>query len=456
MPIMDGLTLIEKTSATHPDIKFIFLSNFSDFHMVKKAFQFGASDYILKADFSQDTFLKVLSEVIKKMNPVFEKPASNYARREHVLKEYFWGGIIAKSEPECLRVNVHVALVVAVIKLLNYDEILSAQWNSERENMKFGLYNVIDEILESCGNGEFFFNSYDEIIFVFSSSDSGTLNLDCNQLFDSIISVFNMHFNLNALAAIYDTGELCAIKEQYSKLRDSLGYSLILGTNVLISARDVMSFEDTFDIRSYASRSKVLVKSFEFKTLCGELGNISGIRPAIRYISDVRKFYTSLISVIREVFEEYTIDTSGQRLFDISSENCTVDEMNELIASATQYFVSQLASSDIVVMQIQNYVYENYTDNITLQSLAEKFSYDYAGLSRRFQKVAGMSFPNFLNEIRLNEAMKLIKITDYKISGIATMVGYNNYESFSRNFKKKFKKWPNEIRKEEKHEKEGF
>ena len=136
MPIMDGLTLIEKTSATHPDIKFIFLSNFSDFHMVKKAFQFGASDYILKADFSQDTFLKVLSEVIKKMNPVFEKPASNYARREHVLKEYFWGGIIAKSEPECLRVNVHGALVVAVLKLLNYDEILSAQLNSELRSLQ--------------------------------------------------------------------------------------------------------------------------------------------------------------------------------------------------------------------------------------------------------------------------------------------------------------------------------
>ena len=43
--------------------------------------------------------------------------------------------------------------------------------------------------------------------------------------------------------------------------------------------------------------------------------------------------------------------------------------------------------------------------------------------------------------------MELIRTTDFKLVEISSMVGYNNYENFSRSFKKKFKKWPNEIRK---------
>lgn len=101
----------------------------------------------------------------------------------------------------------------------------------------------------------------------------------------------------------------------------------------------------------------------------------------------------------------------------------------------------------MIISQVQDYIQKNFSRNITLQLLAKEFNFDYTDLSRRFQKVTGKSFRSFLTEVRLNEAMELIRTTDFKLVEISSMVGYNNYENFSRSFKKKFKKWPNEIRK---------
>ena len=58
-----------------------------------------------------------------------------------------------------------------------------------------------------------------------------------------------------------------------------------------------------------------------------------------------------------------------------------------------------------------------------------------------------MSFKKYITSIRMQEAINLIKTTDFKITEIAEMVGYLNYEHFSRSFKSFFDKWPNEIRK---------
>ncbi len=48
MPVMDGLTLIEKVNNLYPFTKFVITSGFSDFEYAKKAIQFQVSEYLLK------------------------------------------------------------------------------------------------------------------------------------------------------------------------------------------------------------------------------------------------------------------------------------------------------------------------------------------------------------------------------------------------------------------------
>lgn len=58
-----------------------------------------------------------------------------------------------------------------------------------------------------------------------------------------------------------------------------------------------------------------------------------------------------------------------------------------------------------------------------------------------------MSFVNYLTEIRLEEAIKLLNTTDYKTYIIAEKVGYQEANYFSYVFKKKFKVSPSKYRK---------
>lgn len=447
MPIMDGLELIEQVNSAYPEIKFIFLSNFDDFHMVKSAFKFGAADYILKSDFSSETFLKVFSQMYEKLNKIPEVTSDSKALKRQALKEYFWGGKIVRSNRENIKINIPETLTVAVVKLVNYESILKSQWNSERENIKFGLSNCIDEILEGYGTVDFFFNEYDEIIFILPCEEGTNPHSEYSKLFYDIIEILNRHFELDAICGIYDIGDDCPAKKQYDMVRDNLKYTLIFGKNKLISSREILNFEDIFEVKDYKNRAKNIIKKLDFNELHVLLDELASIKTAFPYIDAQREFYAFIITEIKEVFETFAFDTSELKISEIDISFSTASEINECIRNLTDLFMSQIVSSDIAVARIQNYVYENYCEDITLKHLAEKFNFDYGGLSRRFQRITGMSFPNFLNEIRLNEAMRIIKITDHKISTVAEMVGYNNYESFSRNFKKKFNKLPNEIRK---------
>ena len=52
MPIMSGTELIAAAIAEFPDIKFIVVSGYDDFNLVREAYILGAKDYFLKFEMS--------------------------------------------------------------------------------------------------------------------------------------------------------------------------------------------------------------------------------------------------------------------------------------------------------------------------------------------------------------------------------------------------------------------
>ena len=83
-----------------------------------------------------------------------------------------------------------------------------------------------------------------------------------------------------------------------------------------------------------------------------------------------------------------------------------------------------------------NYVQENFTKDISLQSIAKKFGYSYTYLSKYLNNTLGTSFVDFINENRINYSMYLLKNTDDTITDIAYACGYSSIRSFNRNFVK--------------------
>lgn len=86
--------------------------------------------------------------------------------------------------------------------------------------------------------------------------------------------------------------------------------------------------------------------------------------------------------------------------------------------------------------KILNYIQENFTKDISLTHVANKFGYSYTYISKYLNNILGISFNDFINENRISYAIYLLKNTDLSITDVSFSCGYSNIRSFNRNFLK--------------------
>ena len=96
--------------------------------------------------------------------------------------------------------------------------------------------------------------------------------------------------------------------------------------------------------------------------------------------------------------------------------------------------------------QIRQYIEKAYHENITLTSLAEEYHMDASYLSRVFSQTYGETIITYLTRIRMEQAMELMKDEEKKLETISFLVGYDDYNYFSRVFRKKVGLSPRDYR----------
>lgn len=102
-----------------------------------------------------------------------------------------------------------------------------------------------------------------------------------------------------------------------------------------------------------------------------------------------------------------------------------------------------------LVRSIIAYVSGHYQDPIRLQELAEQMFVSTATLSRSFHKETGIYFADYVNRIRLEEAVRRLESTEQAVTRIAYDCGFSSLSSFHRNFRQRYKMTPKEWRKEQ-------
>ena len=96
---------------------------------------------------------------------------------------------------------------------------------------------------------------------------------------------------------------------------------------------------------------------------------------------------------------------------------------------------SKTKISNPYIRQSIQIILEEFNDpELSLQKIAEKLNVSRSHLSNLFKHETGKSFPQFLNNVRINKAKELLKSTNMRISEIAFKVGYGSYEYFNSAF----------------------
>ena len=95
----------------------------------------------------------------------------------------------------------------------------------------------------------------------------------------------------------------------------------------------------------------------------------------------------------------------------------------------------------------RKYFNEHYNEDISIEEYAQSRGMSVSWFLRNFKQMTMKSPMQYILTIRINNAVSLLETTDYNVTEISTIIGYDNPLYFSRIFKKQKGVSPSDYRK---------
>jgi AraC-like DNA-binding protein len=254
-----------------------------------------------------------------------------------------------------------------------------------------------------------------------------TISCYCSDILDNTLSTPSAHFEYQMILVTSGSATMTINHKVYK---------LTAKTLVFISRLEYHSFiiEQTPYIRYVVSLSSDLIMS-----------NIKDIELISIFIQRPKKFNHVLnlsdkaYGMLLPLFERMAVEYHNQQIFYVSrSVSLVVAILIDLYRAYPQYFPTRSKSSiSSAVLNAQKYINDNFSKKLTLQEIADSNYMSRHTLSIAFKDIVGVTFKEYLLLFRMNEAKKLLIITDASISEIAEHVGYMNVNNFIKVFKEK-------------------
>lgn len=111
-----------------------------------------------------------------------------------------------------------------------------------------------------------------------------------------------------------------------------------------------------------------------------------------------------------------------------------------------EFTVNDAFLQNETVKKAIKFMEENYAHDINVYDISSATFVSYSRLSRLFRQTTGLTMIDYLNSIRLEKALTLIKCTQKSICEIAYEVGFNNANYFSSVFAKTYGVPPTAMR----------
>ncbi len=146
-------------------------------------------------------------------------------------------------------------------------------------------------------------------------------------------------------------------------------------------------------------------------------------------------------------------NTAGLEFLDIYELTERFSDMYEMYNYLNLQFVNekmeQIDTVNSKFFEMLHYMEKNYAKELYLKELCNQFYINMSYCCVLFQKYKNMTFSQYLTDVRINKACKLLKCNGITVSEACEMVGYKDYFYFNKVFKKKTGYTPSEYRKNE-------
>lgn len=103
--------------------------------------------------------------------------------------------------------------------------------------------------------------------------------------------------------------------------------------------------------------------------------------------------------------------------------------------ATTSYAKVNIQDDSKRILKVKNYIHDHYMDNIRLEDIAGIAGMSTSAFSRYFKLHTGCTLRDYLVNIRLGNASRMMLDTDESIANISFYCGFNNLSNFNRLFK---------------------
>ncbi len=148
---------------------------------------------------------------------------------------------------------------------------------------------------------------------------------------------------------------------------------------------------------------------------------------------------------------EMNVSQTGDKAWYSTSKRPIINDNDEIIGSygITQQLKKQamaLLGGDSLSVAV-DYIREHFHENFTIDKLAEVSHLSISALERRFKRHLKKSPKQFINEVRLESAQKLLVESNLPIAQVGYESGFPNPSYFTQQFRSFFDELPSDFRK---------
>ncbi|MTI59738.1 MAG: helix-turn-helix domain-containing protein [Firmicutes bacterium] len=471
MPIKDGLELIEEAQQEDFDTKFIVLSSFDEFHLVKKAMKLGAVDYLIKLELDDELLIDTLSTVKKMISKEKERMKNeniikhNINKKGNLRKEFLKkliGGLISnKNEIEIisqkLDINLHLEnLFCMVIQLNNIDSL-------NKFNFEFSIINIVEEIVNDYFTAYAFLNNLGEIVVIFLFDNQNPVcnyYIRINEMTITLKKMLKQYFSVKISIAISKAHNgFDKISTAYFECCEAAKYSFQAKTGEPIYYKDIKKYQsgqrNEIDVVSFVNRLSEALDIMEpaaiedlFKEMIETISveNLSKNKAydlcfQIAYLIKSKLDESLAVKILEQKESFYKYIEGLNNLAEVVDWLVNIEE--RLLLVSNENIENE---KNFIITQAQKYIKGHFIEELSLSSLAEELNISAGYLSALFREVTDIGFSEYITGLRINKAKDLLSNTNIKIYEISKMVGYHNPYYFSRVFKKTTGKTPSEYR----------
>jgi two-component system response regulator YesN len=475
MPLMDGISMMKSSIEKSLKVKFVIISSFDDFSLVKEAMKLGAEDYLIKLEINPDLLKDTIKNIQKKIekenykNKKIQKiNRQSVINKNLAIKNFFlklinelfiYDAEILKSI-ENLDLNLDKNIICIVIRIWHYDKDLYSN-GKDKAFLNFCIENIATEIT-SIHLKPYVINVEEKIYAVIASKDIKNSDSEKELLTDignRIIDTLNNYVNIKSSIGISKWFEnLACLKGAYLEACKSLEKSFFENkSNIYFFEQNIKFRFDEVNIEKELLNVKTSLEFNDIKELKAAMNEIIKLFKNSK-ISEkqVKDLSCQFFYKIKELVKEYDIEIQKDYLSNNIYEGIlSKNTLNELILQIedvylglSDYLINErcLSQSEIVLRQVKNYVENHISEDIKLNDICNFVNMSNSYFSTFFKKYTGDCFSDYLTKEKIIRAKKFLLSSNYKIYEISQMLGYENPYYFSRVFKKIVGSTPKEYR----------